>query len=72
MRPRVGLHFADGPPARPPVAVQGVQTMDEPAGEPASEVRDSFRVAEDIDILSIYPHAQAAEARLARYRAGRP
>jgi len=58
VRPRVGLYFAEGPPARPPVAVQlGVQTMDVPAGERAYEVRDSFRVSADIDILSIYPHA---------------
>ena len=58
IRPRVGLHFADGPPERPPVAVQlGAQTMDIPAGERAYEVRDSFRLAVDVDVLSVYPHA---------------
>jgi Flp pilus assembly protein TadD len=58
IRPRVGLHFASGPPERPPVALQlGAQTMDIPPGERAYEVRDSFRLAVDVDVLSVYPHA---------------
>ncbi|MEQ1857747.1 MAG: tetratricopeptide repeat protein [Longimicrobiales bacterium] len=58
VRPRVALYLADGPPERPPVSLQlGAQTMDIPAGERAYEVRDSFRIAVDLDVLSVYPHA---------------
>ncbi len=58
IRPRLALHFADGPPERPPVSLQlGAQTMDIPAGARAYEVRDSLRLATDVDVLSVYPHA---------------
>jgi tetratricopeptide (TPR) repeat protein len=58
VRARVGLHFADGPPERRPVALQlGVQSIEIPAGEPAHEVRDSFALPVDVDVLSVYPHA---------------
>jgi tetratricopeptide (TPR) repeat protein len=58
VRARVGLHFAEAPPDRLPVAVQlGAQAIDIPAGEPAYEVRDSFPLPVDVDVLSLYPHA---------------
>jgi len=58
VRTAVGLHFADAPPERLPVAVQlGVQAIDIPAGEPDYEVQDSFALSVPVDVLSVYPHA---------------
>lgn len=65
VRTRVGLHFADGPPERPPVTTQlGVQAIDIPAGESAYVVRDSFPLPVDVDVLSVYPHAHYVGKRI--------
>ena len=65
VRPRVGLHFADGAPERRPVALQlGVQAIDIPAGAPRYEVRDSFALPVDVDVLSVYPHAHYLAKRI--------
>jgi Flp pilus assembly protein TadD len=58
VRSRVALYFAEGPPERLPVALQlGSQAIRIPAGEPAYEVRDSFALPVDVDVLGLYPHA---------------
>ena len=65
VRTRVGLHFADGPPERPPVTLQlGVQAIDIPAGEPAYVVRDSLALPVEVDVLSVYPHAHYLGKRI--------
>ncbi len=58
VRARVGIHFASGPPPRPPVLVQlGRQAIRIPAGAAAYEVRDSLTLPVEVDVLSLYPHA---------------
>jgi tetratricopeptide (TPR) repeat protein len=58
VRPRIGIHFAEEPPARTPVLLRlGSQTLDIPPGAAAYAVSDSLRVPIDVELHSLYPHA---------------
>lgn len=58
LRPRVGFHFAGGPPARTPALVMlGSYDIDIPAGAAGHPVTDTYELPVDVDVLSVYPHA---------------
>jgi tetratricopeptide (TPR) repeat protein/mono/diheme cytochrome c family protein len=58
VQPRIGIYFADEPPARTPVLLRlGSQTLDIPPGAAAYAVNDSLHVPIDVELLSLYPHA---------------
>jgi tetratricopeptide (TPR) repeat protein/mono/diheme cytochrome c family protein len=65
VRPRIGLYFAPGPPARTPVLLRlGSQTLDIPAGEAAYAVADSMRLPVAVELLGLYPHAHYIGKRM--------
>lgn len=58
VRVRVGLHFTDREPTRPPMILRlGGQTIDIPPGDPRYVVRDSFTLPVEVEVLGVYPHA---------------
>jgi Flp pilus assembly protein TadD len=58
VQPSIGLHFTETPPrATPVMIVMGSKSIDIPPGERAYQVRDSYRLPVDADLLSVYPHA---------------
>lgn len=55
---RIGLYFAEKPPARKPAMIQmEIQTIDIPANQPIYEISDTFVLPVDTKLLRIYPHA---------------
>ena len=62
-RARVGLYFADGPPAKPMASVElpalfGFGAgLDIPAGEPHYVITDDFLLPADVRVYSVYGHA---------------
>ena len=67
----VGFFFTDVPPVRTPLGLRlGSETIDIPEGEAAYEIRDSYVLPVDAQVLAVQPHAHnlgremLAEARL--------
>jgi Tfp pilus assembly protein PilF len=67
----VGFYFTDSPPVRTPLGLRlGSETIDIQPGDPAYEIRDSYVLPVDAQVLAIQPHAHnlgrhmSAEARL--------
>ena len=53
----LGLHFADGPPARVPATVRlGRKDIDIPAGESDYVLEDRYVLPVDVEVHRIYPH----------------
>lgn len=65
VRPSVAFFFTDRPPTRTPVKF-GLWSydIDIPAGDPAHQVRDSFTVPLDLDLLRVLPHAHHLARKL--------
>jgi Flp pilus assembly protein TadD len=58
IRPRVGFHFAEGPPTRAvETVVLDVKLIDIPAGESRHVVEESYELPVAVEVISIYPHA---------------
>ncbi len=58
VEPRVGLYFAEAPPARASELVMlGSVDMDIPPGQPDYLVTDSYELPVDVEVLGVYPHA---------------
>jgi tetratricopeptide (TPR) repeat protein/mono/diheme cytochrome c family protein len=58
VQPMVGLFFADQPPARVPLLIKmGSKAIEIPAGQRDYAITDSYVLAADVDLLSVYPHA---------------
>ena len=55
----VGLYFTEKPPERFPMLLQLEHdgALDIPAGQKDFVITDQFKVAVDVDVLGIYPHA---------------
>ncbi|MEJ2310979.1 MAG: tetratricopeptide repeat protein [Gemmatimonadales bacterium] len=54
----IGLYFADEAPTLNPVLITlGSQVIDIPPGEDDYEIRDSYTLPVDVEVLGIYPHA---------------
>lgn len=54
----VGFFFTDTPPTRTPLGLRlGSETIDIAPGEPAYEIRDSYVVPVDAQVLAVQPHA---------------
>ncbi len=54
----VGFYFADRPPTRFPTMIRlGSETIDIPAGAANYEIKDTYVLPVDVEVLSIYPHA---------------
>jgi Flp pilus assembly protein TadD len=65
VRPRLGLYFAAGPPARTPVLLRlGSQTLDIPPGVADYTVTDSMRLPVAVELLGLYPHAHYIARRM--------
>ena len=65
IRPRVGLHFASGPPSRTPALVL-LESRDialQP-GDTAFAAGDAFRVPVPVEVLAVYPHAHYLGKRI--------
>lgn len=57
---RIGLHFADEPPAvRPLILRIGSRNIDIPAAEPNFKVVDEYVLPVGIDVHAIFPHAHS-------------
>ncbi len=68
IRARVGLHFAEKPPARyPSVVMLGSRTVDIPAGKSDYVVVDSFPLPVAVQVLGVYPHAHYLATRMEGY-----
>lgn len=58
VRVRLGLFFAEGPPARRPLAINlWSRALDIPAGERAYRVESSYVLPVDVQVLGVWPHA---------------
>ncbi len=54
----VGFFFTDTPPTRTPLGLRlGSETIDIPAGEHAYEIRDTYVLPVDAEVLAVQPHA---------------
>lgn len=54
----VGLFFTDTPPMRTPLGLRlGSETIDIPAGDAHYEIRDSYVLPVDAQVLAVQPHA---------------
>ena len=72
VRVRIGLFFADRAPTRTPVMLRlGRQDIDIPSGASDYRVTDTYRLAVDVDVLAVQPHAHV-RAREVRGRAMLP
>lgn len=58
IQPRIGLHFASGPPTHIPFVVRiGRKDIDIPAGESTYVTEDQYTLPVKVKVLSVYPHA---------------
>lgn len=65
VRPQLGLHFAAGPPRRPPALIMlGTTLIDIPAGDSAHVVTDRYQLPVDVEALGVYPHAHYLARRM--------
>lgn len=54
----VGFFFTDAPPSRMPLGLRlGSETIDIPAGDATYEIRDSYVLPVDAQVLAVQPHA---------------
>jgi tetratricopeptide (TPR) repeat protein len=60
VRFRIGLRWADGPPAQVPVLLRvGSRTLDIPAGASAHTVTDEWTLTHAVAVQAIFPHAHS-------------
>lgn len=65
---RVGLFFAEGPPKRRPAMLRlGRKDIDIPAGKSDYQIRDTYQLPVDVEVLTIYPHAHYLGAQTKAY-----
>ena len=65
VRPRVGLHFASGPPSRTPALILlESRAIDLQPGDTASAAGDAYRVPVPVEVLAVYPHAHYLGKRM--------
>jgi tetratricopeptide (TPR) repeat protein len=58
VQPSVGFFFTDTPPVRTPLMLRlGRQNIDIPAGAPNYVVEDHYRLAVDVQVFAVQPHA---------------
>jgi tetratricopeptide (TPR) repeat protein len=58
IQPKIGVHFAPGPPTKPALAmVLSSTAIDIAPGDRDFRVVDSFELPVDVLVLSVYPHA---------------
>ncbi|KIG15242.1 hypothetical protein DB30_05786 [Enhygromyxa salina] len=58
IQPKLGLHFAPGPPTKPALAmVLSSTAIDIDPGDSDFRVNDTFVLPVDVRVLSVYPHA---------------
>ena len=68
IRARIGLHFADAPPAQQPsIILLGSNTIDIPAGATEYTITDEYTLPVAVDALGLYPHAHYLAQEMIAY-----